>query len=367
MIGNGTRRWFLFWAALSAASPAGAREPKPAAAVTASGSPSSGPAEFPAGGVEVTEARDAFLRGSALARAGDWEGALAAFQRSARLKPHPVTTYDIAYCERVLGRYARASFRFEEALAVPAGARAPALPPELARDAETYLEEVRRRVVRVTVTLASANTTIRVDGRELLRMSPAGGGTVYVVGESDAATSGLGPGSIELWLDPGAHVFVLTGAADARTVESRSFLGGERATLVLSLPPAPPTTAPKREEPAPPRAKPPGSRDLTAAYIAFGIGGVGLVGGAVFAGLALGEKRSLDADPACPQKQCPPGYEDRVSRMYTYADLATAGLVTLIVGASAGTYFLLTAKPKSTSVQVVPWFVGTAAGVAGRF
>src|SRR5882672_957390 len=126
MIGNGTRRWFLLLTALSAASPAVAREPKPA---PAPGLPSSGPVELAAGGVEVTEARDAFRRGSALAKAGDWQGALAAFQGSARLKPHPVTTYDIAYCERALGHYARASFRFEEALAVSPGETAPALPP----------------------------------------------------------------------------------------------------------------------------------------------------------------------------------------------------------------------------------------------
>ena len=83
--------------------------------------------------------------------------------------------------------------------------------------------------------------------------------------------------------------------------------------------------------------------------------------------LALGEKHSLDADPSCEQKQCPPDYQDLESRMLTYADLATVGLVTFIAGAGAGTYFLLTAKPKSSSAHVVPWFVGTAAGVSGRF
>src|SRR5947207_8021484 len=62
----------------------------------------------------VSAARDAFRQGSALARQGQWPEALTAFRRSAALKGHPITTYDIAYCERALGRYARASLHFEE-------------------------------------------------------------------------------------------------------------------------------------------------------------------------------------------------------------------------------------------------------------
>jgi hypothetical protein len=364
MIGNRAPRWLFLLAALCRPGSVNAA-PAPAEPKATS---SSAPAELSAGDAEVVEARDAFRRGSALAKAGDWQGALAAFQRSARLKPHPVTTYDIAYCERALGHYARASFRFEEALAVPPGATAPLLPPELARDAETYLEEVRRRVAHVTVRLQPASAAIRVDGRELVRMSSPGGTAAYVVGESDAAPRGIGAGPVELWLDPGAHVFVLIGEGEARSVESRTFLAGERAELVLSLSPVPAGAAPKaatsaNSKPAAVQSPP----DRTAAYISFGVAGVGLVGGAVFAGLALSEKHDLDSDPACEQKQCPPGYEDRQSRMVTYADIATAGLVTFVVGAGVGTYFLLTAKPKSSAAHVVPWFVGTAAGIAGRF
>ncbi len=55
--------------------------------------------------------------------------------------------------------------------------------------------------------------------------------------------------------------------------------------------------------------------------------------------------------------------------MVTFADLATAGLITLGVGAAAGTYFLLAASgpKKAAAARVVPWFAGTSAGVSGRF
>ncbi len=107
---------------------------------------------------DVVEARDAFRRGSALAKSGDWEAALVAFERSAHLKPHPVTTYDIAYCERALGHYARASFRFAEALAARSNGTA-ALPADLEHDATGYLEEVRHRVVKVLVARKPEDTT----------------------------------------------------------------------------------------------------------------------------------------------------------------------------------------------------------------
>ena len=54
---------------------------------------------------QILQARDAFRLGSTLAKQGRWSDALAAFERSARLKEHPVTTYNLAYCARALGQF----------------------------------------------------------------------------------------------------------------------------------------------------------------------------------------------------------------------------------------------------------------------
>lgn len=313
---------------------------------------------------DVVAARDAFRRGSALARSGDWQAALAAFEKSGRLKPHPVTSYDIAYCERALGHYARASFRFAEAL-VKAPEGGAALPVDLARDAANYLAEVRARVARVTLSRRPDDLTVRVDGMPLERMEPAEH-AVYAVSASDVTAGELPRGPVEVWLDPGAHVFVASGPGDARTVENRTFASGETAELTLSLAekaPSPPP-APHVDVAKPAPARP----NHTAAFIAFGVAGVGLVGGTVFGGLSLAEKHSLDGDPACAAHQCPPSYRDREARMVTFADLATAGLVTLAAGAAAGTYFLLTGAPsRAKTARVFPWLAGPAVGIAGRF
>ena len=309
---------------------------------------------------DVAAARAAFERGSSLSKSGDWEGALAAFEQSARLKPHPITTYDIAFCERALGRYVRATLHFEEALSVAGTAL---LPRELVSDATRCLDEVRPRIVHVAVERHPDDLAITVDGMPLEAVR-AHDGLVFVVAAS-ATAKALPRGPIELWLDPGTHVFVGSGPDDARVVESRTFSSGEASDLTLSLSerPTPPPPAP----PAPPDVSRP-RPNHTAAYIAFGVGGVGLLGAAVFSGLALSEKHSLDTDHLCVDKECPASYADRESRMVTFADLATASVATLAAGAAVGTYLLLTAPSSTTkSARLTPFVAGTYGGVVGRF
>jgi hypothetical protein len=360
-------------AALVLAGSAAARDRTVSPAAPAPGAPVPAiepPASLGADTGEVAEARAEFRRGSALAKAGDWEEALAAFERSARLKPHPVTAYDVAYCQRALGRYVRASFTFEQALHASAGAAGSELPAELTRDAETYLADARNKIGRATVNLKQPDLTIRVDGRALEQM-PSPDGPVYVLSEDTApATASPLPGRFVIWLDPGAHAFAVTARGGAHALQNRTLGPGERTNLTFSFAEAP--GAPLAERPStassPDRATGATVPDRTWAFVAFGVGAVGLVGGAVFSGLSVAEKSSLDSDPACPKKQCPPGYADRESRMLTFADLATASLVTLAAGAGTGAFLWLTGTPtKAKIARVTPWFSGTAAGVAGKF
>jgi hypothetical protein len=314
----------------------------------------------------IAAASEAFRRASELAKSGDWEGALAAYQESARLKPHPLTTYDIAFCERALGRYVHASLHFEEVLLAAADY---SLPRDLVSDATRCLDEVRSRIVHVSVVRHPQDLSIRVDGVPLERTKTENG-PVYVVG-AETTVSELPSGDIELLVDPGNHVFVGTGPGEARVIESQSYLAGQQAVVTLSLPEqvTPPvrSPAPKPEVRDAPAPRP----NHTAAHVAFGVGGAGLVAAAVFSGLALSEKHTLDANGVCVGKVCPPQYADTESRMTTYADVATVSIATFAAGAAVGTYLLLTAPSpspsKSASVRIVPWFAGQSGGVIGRF
>src|SRR5262249_16858609 len=56
---------------------------------------------------DADAARAAFVEGTTLVKNAQWAEALAAFERADKLKSHPVTTYNIAACERAMGRYTR--------------------------------------------------------------------------------------------------------------------------------------------------------------------------------------------------------------------------------------------------------------------
>src|SRR5215471_18584755 len=63
-------------------------------------------------GSEVIGAREAFVRGVELAKVGRWNEARAAFEESDRTLPHAVTKYNVGFCARALGLYARAEQAF---------------------------------------------------------------------------------------------------------------------------------------------------------------------------------------------------------------------------------------------------------------
>ena len=53
----------------------------------------------------TAEARRLYAEGIALSKSMQWSDALAAFEKSRLLRPHPATTFNIGYCQRALGRF----------------------------------------------------------------------------------------------------------------------------------------------------------------------------------------------------------------------------------------------------------------------
>jgi len=330
-------------------------------------------AELPS---DTEQAREAFRQGSALAKQGRWADALSAFRQSARLRPHPITTYDVAYCERALGRYARASLDFATALSAPTTPGAPELPPDLAARARTLLEDAERRVARLRIRLSPPDVTVRVDGFALVPGPPSeGGDPTFVVAETEATGDAPLPPELHLWLDPGTHVFVVKRSDGGQTVDSRTVVSGSTGEMTLPTPPSvtpAPAPAPKapeaRSTPAAPVDHEPGKIDRSGPIVAFAIGAAGLVGGGVFGVLALDAKHTLDDDPRCQGKQCPdePHYRDLEARAGRFSDFATIGLCVGAAGMAVGTVLWVTAKP-SRRASVTPWVGVGSAGLSGRF
>ncbi|WP_394829693.1 PEGA domain-containing protein [Pendulispora albinea] len=164
------------------------------------------------------EARAEFMRGTALVTEARWAEALAAFERAAALRPHPITTHNIGACERAMGRYTRAYRTFARALEENRLTDEKALPASLATEAKGYLAEIDRLLVRLTLDVTPAGARVTVDGRPLEAATNARGELEYVGGIRPPGTGDLIPqGAFVVVLDPGVHVltFARPGFEDA--------------------------------------------------------------------------------------------------------------------------------------------------------
>ncbi len=180
---------------------------------------------------KTEQARELFRAGSEFARDARWGEALATFERSAALRPHPGTTYNIAICQRALGRYTRAQRAFERALAQNTDSE---LAASVIEDIKGYLEEIERTLARVQIRLAPPGASISVDGSplEIVSRSP-----LQLSAGTLPAGGGRTPPAAEflLLVDPGTHVFAIHRAGYADTVVRRTYRPGQRGALGLEL------------------------------------------------------------------------------------------------------------------------------------
>jgi hypothetical protein len=319
----------------------------------------------------VGEAREAFRSGTTLARRGQWSEALQAFERSASLRSHPVTSYDIAYCERALGRYTRAAKGFRAALAERESARTGRMSEPMAAQATKYLVEVEAKLVRAHVTLSPRDGAIAVDGVPLEKGEVAAGPIpVFIAGTREpGAPESTGFESFDVLLDPGNHVFVTKSRGEERTVITRDVAAGATLSLNLRVPEA-------RVSPAEaPREVDRGVSGWT--YAAYGLGAAGLTAGGGFGIAALVKRSSLDAVCGSPPR-CPPSASPEIDAARGYARASDIGFAVAALGAAFGTFLLLSSggprhEKSSPGGHVrdgsaeATWLAIGPTGVTGRF
>src|SRR5689334_1403832 len=92
----------------------------------------------------TTRARVEFVAATDHVKNARWGEALAAFERSAELRPHPLTTFNIGACERALGRYTRARATLDKALSANESGGKHELAPGLVGDAKKWIDDLER-------------------------------------------------------------------------------------------------------------------------------------------------------------------------------------------------------------------------------
>jgi tetratricopeptide (TPR) repeat protein len=300
-------------------------------------------------------ARESFKRGTALARDGHWKDALAAFEHSAELRSHAVTTYNVAYCERALGRYVRARKLFARALSDHQARGGVELPEDLIASADDYLAEADRKLARVTVKLAPEDAAVSVDGAPLETLPPEGGRLLFVAGtRRSGPPEVVGAAAFEVLLDPGPHKFLVAHAGYRDGVLERTLSAGERGDIQLGAGKLPPSSAEAKASAKVPHRLP--------AYAAFGVGAVGLAVGVTAGIVALGKRSQLD--DLCKDKQC---YDEAdgnatLQAARTAANISTIGLLVGAGGAATGAVLWWLTSPEKN----VPRGSESSAGFSAR-
>jgi hypothetical protein len=183
-------------------------------------------------------------------------------------------------------------------------------------------------------------------------------------------------------VDPGKHHVV---AKWRETEQSKDvdLAEGAKESVSLTLAagaagPPPPVPETHAERPAPATSKAPATKDSgaesessnTLAYVALGVGGVGLIAGGITGVMAMGKKKDLDGSAFCRDGKCGPEAHSDVDSLNTLRTLSTVGFVVGAVGVGAGVVLLVTGGKKQesrpsarTEIRVGPGYLD----VAGRF
>jgi len=285
--------------------------------------------------VQREQAQALFLKGKQKFDARDYKGALENFRASVEIVQSPNTRLYVARALRELGNLVEAYAEFGRAAAeAKEHEHEDGRYGKAAEAANAERADLGKRLgfLRIAVTHTSDASVLSVGGSPILKAGwaepvPVLPGSVVV----ELTTPGSPPVSKALNVSAGQSVDLP--------------LDGGIAAPGEGLPPPPP----------PPAVDGPGSRPPWRALWITGYG-VGLVGFVTF-GIAGVSANNTAADLAakCGSKPCPAGYANEISRGKTEQTIANVGLVFGIVGALAGTAFLvldLTSKPSAAAAPV---------------
>jgi hypothetical protein len=303
-------------------------------------------------------ARELATEGSALYQQSDFEGAYDRFNRAFQLVQKPNVGIWAARSLVRGGHWVEASERYLELerFALPAGSAPDQL--QAVQDAARERRELLGRLPSIKVIVDGADPTsvfVSLNGQ---LVKPA------LIG----ARQPVNPGKL-----------LVKGVRGEQVVEASIELGEAQFREVrLVFNGAAPTTAPTADG-ASPKAPPIAAASPSAAngsnlrlygFIGLGVGGAALVTGAVFAGLAAGDRSELDA--GCPGRRCPPALHAQNDSYGTKKTVSSLGLIGGAVLAGAGAVLVLTApsRPLTTQgrgIQFRGYLSVAGGGVMGAF
>jgi len=295
--------------------------------------------------VQREQAQSRFMRGKELMSKKRYEEALAEFRASRDIVASPNSRLELARCLVAMGNWiaayaelGRTAIEAKELMSEDNRYRR-AYDAAMAERAEV---EPKLGFVSLTVQNPSEATRVLVGGEEIRR----------------AAWGEPVP------LQAGATDIVVETPGRQPVRRSVTLAAGEKTALAIDAqsgePDAPP--APARPPEPPPAPRQPETWKRTGAYVAGGVGVLGLATFAVFGLMARSTYDDLNG--ACPAGACPPGKADEISAGKTQQTVANVGLAFGVAGAAVGATLLVLSLPRGdarapgAALVVSPAYVG---------
>lgn len=253
----------------------------------------------------------------------DYASAAERFARADALVHAPTLVVDWARALQGLGRFVEAHEKYELVLREGVPSTAPKSWLRALEDAKKELDLLKPRLAWITVVLKDPpDAAVRIDG---VVVPPA------AVGVKRAADPGFPEVTVSA---PGYEDFkqtVTVGPGEEKSIE----------VALRKLPAAPAPVTPT--DPAyRPRQKTETRRILS--YVAFGLGGAGLVTGGITGSIALRKRADLKSD--CRHDLCPSSSEKKIASYHRYGTISGIGLGVGLAGLGAGLVLLFT-EPKA--------------------
>ncbi|MGA7119409.1 MAG: hypothetical protein WBY94_04885 [Polyangiaceae bacterium] len=315
---------------------------------------------FPSGTARGDEAADiAAARilggdGVNLADAGNCEQAIEKLERAEKLHHAPTTASRLGECQIETGRLVAGTETLQRVVRTPLPPNAPPVFLDSWMRARTVLERWLSKVPALRVSVRAptgAKVRVTIDGDAL----------PDVLLDNDRPT------------DPGPHKVVASAAGCLSTSKDITLGESETRSLAIDLEPDPHYSASQEDVPqrlpATARSAPHGGMSAAPA-IAFVLGGLGLVAGAV-SGVVVAVE-SADLSKICSSsKVCPQEKQSELNSARSWADVSTVGFGVAGAGLGAGILLLLTQTPESrtppSQASLRPLVGPAYIGMAGLF
>jgi hypothetical protein len=282
------------------------------------------------------------------------------FRRADKMVHAPTLILGLARALAAEGKYVEAQESYNRMIREGLPAGAPDVFKRALEDAKKEVDGVAAKVGGVTITVKAAGGTDIPDPQVVLDEHPINSASLGVRRAIDpgphvlrATADGYKPGELKFSMSEG-------GSADEPLILEKDL----NAAPVAAAPPhaaAPMAAASPDVAPAPSNAR------KIAPWVAFGVGGAGLVVGGITGILAMGKHSTLSGEckPTCETTTA----QSDLSSYHTIGAISTVGFIVAGAGAAVGAILLVT-QPKTaptTGVRIVPAIGLGSLGATGSF